>query len=352
VRALRGAVDAVIGSPEETEASKGPPERTALEVAQERDALLTVSRRAMACTFEVYLPAVLRGVGTEAALAALDLVDELESQMTVYRETSEVLEVNRLAAFRPVEVEARMFGLLERALEISHATDGAFDLTTGPLSDVWGFSRRQGRLPSPEELEFAMSRVGYEHVVLDHLSRSISFSKEGVAINLNGIGKGYALDRVAELLAGAGLDHFLLHGGNSSVLARTADGDNPPWRIGVRNPVRPTERVGEVLIGSRAVGTSGSGTQNFHHSGKRYGHILDPRTGWPADGVLSATVLAPTGADADALATAFYVMGPDAAEEFCRHRPEIRALLICPPRSGARVNVHLMGESDGWWRPL
>jgi thiamine biosynthesis lipoprotein len=350
VRALQGAADAATGLSGE----EGAPEmqrQGTLELPRSSDYLLAVSRRAMACTFEVHLPAATRGTGTEAGLAALDLVDDLESQLTVYRNTSEVIEINRWAARRAVEVEERLFDLLESAVRISGETAGAYDITSNPLSEVWGFSRRRGELPSPADLEAALSRVGYEQIVLERNTRCISFSRPGVTINLNSIGKGYALDRMEEQLCQQGFDRFLLHGGNSSVLGRVAGADDRPWRIGVRNPVRPTQRLGEVLIADRAVGTSGSGTQFFHHQGRRYGHILDPRTGYPAERVLSATVLADSGAEADALATAFYVMGPEHVSEYCQRHPETAAVLICPPGTGARVELHLFGAADEWWRP-
>jgi FAD:protein FMN transferase len=347
-RALRDAVDGALGPAGDASTGwKSIPR----PVAEASDYLLSVSRQAMACTFEVHFPAVLRGRGTEAALAALNRIDELEAQMTVYRAASEVLDINRLAAEQPVHVEERLFGLLERAIELSRETAGAFDITSTPLSEIWGFSRRQGRLPSEGEIEAAKRRVGYEQIVLDPSKRTIAFTRPGVAINLNSIGKGYALDRVAELLVESGLERFLLHGGNSSVLGRSGPEDQPAWRIGVRNPLRPTERLGELLVADRAVSTSGSGTQFFHHRGKRYGHLLDPRTGYPAEGVFSATVLAPRGADADALATAFYILGPEKVEEFCRRHEEIGAILVCPGRSGRKVERWTFGAADAYWRP-
>jgi thiamine biosynthesis lipoprotein len=349
-RALRDVVDGALG-PAEAGDQPGLPTPQSLEYAGSSDYLLSVSRRAMACTFEVHFPAAVRGAGTQAALAALDRIDELESQMTVYRAASEIVDINRLAAERAVPVEERLFGLLERAVELSRETGGAFDITSNPLSETWGFSRRQGRLPTEGEVEAARNRVGYEQIVLDPAARTVAFAAPGVTINLNSIGKGYALDRVAELLAERDLDRFLLHGGNSSVLGRNGS-EAPPWRIGVRHPLRPRERLGELLVTDRAVGTSGSGTQYFHHRGKRYGHILDPRSGYPAEGVLSATVLAPTGADADALATAFYIMGPETVEEYCRRHEDIGAILVCPGPAARTAELCLFGTAEEWWRPL
>src|SRR5262249_6459055 len=145
----------------------------------------------------------------------------------------------------------------------------------------------------------------------------VSFQAPGIEINLGSIGKGYALDRMSEMLTDSGIENFLLHGGNSSVLARGTQRDTS-WQIGLRHPLDPQRRIGEISLRNRALGTSASGTQFCEYEGRRYGHILDPRTGQPTQGTLSATIAAPSGAEADALATAFYVMGAEAAIGYCR----------------------------------
>jgi len=277
-----------------------------------------------------------------AVLAAFDLVESLETQLTVYRATSEILEINRTAADGPVAVEPRLFAMFELAERLHQETDGAFDITSGPLSEVWGFSRREGRVPSDAELAEALGRVGMQDVVLDAAQGTIAFRRHRLSVHLNSIGKGYALDRMAEVLAEQGVENFLLHGGRSSVLARggssgnTAPGNSaaenadPNWVIGLPHPLRPGERLMEIPLAGRALGTSGSGTQFFEHGGKRYGHLLDPRTGWSAEGVYTATAIAPTAAEADALSTAFYVLGPEKTGQYCARRPEIAAVLVCP----------------------
>jgi thiamine biosynthesis lipoprotein len=172
-------------------------------------------------------------------------------------------------------------------------------------------------------------------------------------LNLGSIGKGYALDRVGQLLAAAEIHDVLVHGGNSSVLARGSHGATPGqgWSVGVRNPLRPDHHLGEIRLRDRALATSGSGTQFFMHEGQRYGHILDPRTGWPAQEVLSATVIAPTAALAEALSTAFYVLGSKQAEAYCQQHAEISAILVCLPdpqidkRSGI-AQVHTFGMTQ------
>jgi thiamine biosynthesis lipoprotein len=314
--------------------------------------LIRLARRAMACTFEVFLNAGQYPQGTAVALAALDLVDQLEDQLTVYRESSEVSSLNLAAAFTAVEVEPRLFALLERALQLYQETNGAFDVTAGRLSTVWGFTRRAGTIPAADALTVALECVGSEYVELDPEGPRVRFKRPGLEINLGGIGKGYALDRCAELLAGAGIEDVLLHGGNSSVLARgshAAAGEADGWLIGVRNPLRPDRRLGHLRLRDRALATSGSGTQFFVHEGRRYGHILDPRTGWPAEGVLTVSVLAASAADADALATAFYVLGPAAAESYCRTHPEVGMVMLCPGERAGALAFYVSGLDDDEW---
>lgn len=316
--------------------------------------VVSVCRRAMACDFEVQLAAGRRDDSMQHVFTALDLVEALEDQLTVYRDQSEVIGINRLAAERPVEVEPRLFALLRLSERLCRETGGALDITAGPLSEAWGFSRRQGRLPSDAEIDAARARVGMHHVVLDDAHRTVAFRRPGVSVNLNSIGKGYALDRMAESLADGGVDDYLLHGGRSSVLAR---GGRPGeqgvgWPIGLRHPLRPTERLAEFYLRDQALATSGSATQFFRHRGRQYGHILDPRTGRPAEGIFSATVIAPSAAEADALSTAFYVMGPDAVREYCAGRPEVAAILVCPAHREGAVELATVGLDDRQWRRL
>jgi thiamine biosynthesis lipoprotein len=335
----------------------------------------------MACEFEVLLNAHAQPEAAEAAVEALDLVDQLEDQLTVYRDHSEIMKINREAALGDVAVESQLFELLEHAAALHEATSGAFDITAGPLAKAWGFYRRQGRLPTEEELVQALERVGSQHLGLDSDRRTVRFDIPGIEINLGGIGKGYALDRAAEVLLGGDAKNFLLHGGQSSVLARgnrlptlpsRGRGGDPPtsgtdsgdgstdeaganelsgWLVGVTHPLRPRERLGLVRLKDRAMGTSGSGTQFFTHRGKRYGHILDPRTGRPAEGVLSVSVLADRAATADALATALYVMGVAPAVKFLENHQEIAALIVAPGKQRGAIELLTVGLSDDDWEP-
>jgi thiamine biosynthesis lipoprotein len=284
---------------------------------------IKIQRRAMACRFEITLDS--RDARfVPAAHAALELVAAIEAQLTVFRDSSALVHINRNAAAAPVPCEASLFALLQRCGEWSRATDGAFDITTTPLSRCWGFLRRSGRLPSDDEIATAQAVVGMRHVAFVPETGSVAFARPGVELNLNAVGKGYALDRIAVTLRAAGVRHALLSAGQSSVLA--IGGRDRGWSIDLVSPRRETP-LARVWLRDAALGTSGAGEQFVVVDGRRYGHVLDPRTGWPADGMLSATVACDSAADADALSTAFLVAGPALADRVCRAHASVLALV-------------------------
>jgi FAD:protein FMN transferase len=310
---------------------------------------------AMAVEFQVFLSAANANSAGALAMEALQLLEPLEAQMTVYRESSEVSRVNRQAAYSPVEMEENLFQLFELAVNISAETNGAYDMSSGALTKLWGFYRRQGRMPSRSEIEAVLPCVGYEKLNLDSNERTIQFQREGIELNLGGIGKGYALDCLGRFLREGTLHDFLIHGGQSSVIAGGSRGGKNTiagWTVGLAHPLRPQTRLAEFYLHDQALGTSGSGTQFFHHQGKKYGHIIDPRSGHPAEGVLSCTVIAPTAAEADALSTAFYVGGVELAESYCQAHPEISALMVLPTTSAHSLEIRPMQLSSERWKSL
>ena len=291
--------------------------------------MLRFARRAMATTFEVILPFA-TAAAHAMAQAALDEIDRLESQLSVFRDTSEVSRLNARAAHHPVRVERNLFDLLALADKIHRETEGAFDISVGALIKTWGFFRRAGRVPTPEERAAVRERIGMKHVVLDTERQSVFYERQGLEINLGSIGKGYALDRAIALL-GHRYDttNILIHGGHSSMFAL---GNESPgacgWTIGVADPQRPQHRRGHLHLRNRAMATSAATQQYFEHEGRKLGHLLDPRTALPAEGMLSATVTAPTAAEADALATAFFILGIEKARAYCEQHGQVGAVLI------------------------
>lgn len=309
-------------------------------------AVVRMSRFAMACDFEVLLWGRQRDYLEAAAQQALEDVRVLEGQLSAYQLLSEVDQINAAAASRPVRVSPQVFGLLEQAIRISAATGGAFDITVGPLVKCWGFYQRSGRLPSAREMETARAVVGYQHLRLHHEWMSVSFDAEGMEINLGAIGKGYAVDRVVEYLASLGIPGALVDAGRSSSYALGTQPAGEAWRLGVEHPLDPNRRVAVLSVSNVGVSNSGPTQQFFEADGVVYGHIIDPRTGWPAQGVLSAVAIAPTAAESDALSTAFSVMGVEATRAYCEAHPGVRALLVPRPQAGDRVAPVAIGLNE------
>lgn len=304
---------------------------------------IVLARRAMACEFELRFNATEEENPTEAGMVALDLIEQIEDQLTVYRDHSELIDINERAATEPVDVDPRLFKLLQLADTLWRQSDGAFDLTCGPLSRVWGFSNREGKMPEPDALEQARTLVGWQQVELDPTAQTVRFRQPGVEINVNSIGKGYALDRAGELLAEWEVNDSFMHGGGSTLLARGDSWglESGGWLAGIRDPLQPERRLAQIVLRNEALSSSGDGTQFFEHDGRRYGHLIDPRTGMPTEGLLMATAIAPTAAEADALSTAFYLLGVEGTERFCQQRPDVGALLLAQaPGDTDKTEVH------------
>src|SRR5262245_4309435 len=266
------------------------------------DHWVRVHRVAMACRFEVMLSSD-DAIDVEAARAALDEADAIESILTIFRE-SEVTELNRRGAGEDVTVSTTLASLLLRCARLHAATDGAFDVTATPLGRCWGFLRREGRVPAEAEIEQALSRVGMAHVHVDAARRAVSFDCPDVEVSFGAIGKGYALDRMSSVLRERGARRALLSAGSSSVLA--IGGRGRGWPVDVR-PSLARRTLLRLWIRDGAVGTSGAGEQFIVVGGRRYGHVIDPRSGRPAQGLLAASVVTGDAASADALSTAFLI---------------------------------------------
>lgn len=320
--------------------------------------LLRFRRRAMATTFEVALPPYAAAEPWEAATVALDQIDAVEDLLTVYRDDSEVARVNARAATTAVQVDAELFELLTRCLEWGRTSEGAFDVACGAMVKAWGFYQRAGRVPSVQERIAAMQCSGQRHVVLDSQRQTVQFRRQGLELNFGSVGKGYALDRAGQRLRRErGVCQALLHGGGSSLLALgSLPGSPRGWPIRLRHPYDPQRHLGTVYLRDAALGVSAATFQFFEYRGQRLGHILDPRRGWPARGTACAAVIAPSAAQADALSTAAFVLGPPGAQRLAQLYPETAFLLLPETPDGqtaARPIVFLGSQrSPGEFAPL
>ncbi len=259
-------------------------------------------------------------------------VRRLDSLLSNYKERSEWSQVNRDAAAGPVRVSAELFRLLEACVAYSRKSEGAFDITVGPLVKVWGFYRGSGRLPHRAEIRAALSRVGYRKLRLNPDEQTVYFQSRGVEIDPGGIGKGYAVDQVVEILRRAGLTAALVTAGGSSVYALGAPPGEKGWKLAIKHPKNPSKTVEEVLLRDASMSTSGSYEKFFSARGKVYSHIFDPRTGYPATGVLSVSVIAPRTLDSEAWTKPYFIQGRAWSAQnkpkgfrvfFCEDKPEL-----------------------------
>jgi thiamine biosynthesis lipoprotein len=303
------------------------------------DHWVRVHRVAMACRFEVMLSSD-DAIDVEAARAALDEADAVESVLTIFRE-SEVTDLNRRGAGEQVVVSSTLSSLLLRCGRLHAATGGAFDVTATPLSRSWGFLRREGRVPSDAEIAQVLPSVGMTHVVVDPARRTVTYDRPGVEVSFGAIGRGYALDRMAGVLRARGARRALLSAGASSVLA--IGGRGRGWPVDVR-PSLVSRAAGRLWIRDAAVGTSGAGEQFVVAGGKRFGHVIDPRSGRPAHGVLAASVVTGDAASADALSTAFLIGGVPLARAYCESHPGTMAILVL---DNGEESPEVFGRHDG-----
>jgi thiamine biosynthesis lipoprotein len=288
---------------------------------------LEKSDQAMGSAFSVVLYGSDRATLKTAADAAFDEVERLDRMLSNYLPGSEWSEVNRNAGLQPVKLSAELFQLLSDCMNYSRQSDGAFDITVGPLMKVWGFYKGDGLLAQPAEVRNALARIGYRRVHLDPAARTVQFDQPGMELDPGGIGKGYAVDRMVEVLKRKGVEIALVSGAGSSIYGLGAPPEEPAgWRINIRSPKNPGQSAAEVFLKNMSLSTSGSYEKFFWAEGRRYSHIMDPRTGYPAQGTSSVSVLAPRTIDSEVWAKPYFIHG---RVWTAAHKPQDFRVFLC-----------------------
>jgi len=268
---------------------------------------------------------------SEAAEAVFRIFREVDARMSEWKETSPLSAVNRAAGGEPVPVSGDLRRVLHRALDVARLTDGAFDPTWAALWGLWDFRAAEPRVPAAEEIARRAALVDWTRVEIDDAAGTVRLAEPGMALGLGGIAKGWALDRAAEELRRGGFRSFLLTAGGQVTaggLRHTADGRRP-WSVGIRDPRgAPDDFFARVPVTDASLSTSGDYERFFVVDGVRYHHILDPRTGRPARGLRSATVISPDATLADALSTALMVMGVERGMDLVQQLPQAEAVLV------------------------
>lgn len=293
---------------------------SAQQRAYERELLL------MGTAFQISVVSDNEKRASTAIDAAIAEIQRIEGLISGWKETSETSEINRNAGIKPVIVSPELFQLIERSIKVSDLTEGAFDITFAGMGDLYSFDKTEHLLPNDSTVKKHLDNVGYQHIMLDKRNSSVYLQKKGMKIGFGAIGKGYAANKAKQLLIKLGFENGVVNAAGDL----NAWGSNiiKPWSIGIADPENHDNIIASLEATNQSIVTSGNYEKYFTHEGKRYSHIINPRTGYPATGLKSVTIIAPDAELADALATSVFVMGRQSGLEMIEQLKGVECLLI------------------------
>ena len=258
---------------------------------------------------------------------SIDEIQRIENLISEWKPETQISEVNRNAGIKPVKVDPEVFALTEKGIYFSKLTDGAFDISIVAMDKIWKFDDSMNELPSEESIKNSVKNVGYQNIILDENNSTIFLKNKGMKIGFGSIGKGYAADKTRELMKSFGVKAGIINAsGDISTWGTQPDGK--PWAIGINNPFKD-DKIAEVLyLKENAVTTSGSYEKYAEIHGKRYSHIMNPKTGYPSTGLTSVTVVGPNATMANGFSTSIMVLGKKEGLKLIKKFPEYQYLLI------------------------
>lgn len=265
----------------------------------------------------------------KAVQASVDKISDIENKMSLNISTSEINKINKNAGIAPVKVSKNTFDVVKASLIYGEKTKGSFDITVEPLVSLWGIGTDKARIPSKDEISNALSLINYKDVVINEKESTIMLKRKGQAIDLGAIAKGYTADELKKVLLNYNVSSaFLNLGGNVYVLGNKPD--KTPWKIGVQNPLEPRgDYLGIVSVSDKSVVTSGNYERFFERNGKRYHHIFDTKTGYPAEkGLISVSIISDKSIDGDALSTSVYTLGLDEGKKLIESLKDVEAVFV------------------------
>ena len=258
---------------------------------------------------------------------AVGEITRIEKLISSWDPASQTSEINRNAGIKSVKVDEELYTLIGRSVEISKLTDGAFDISFASMDKIWKFDGSMTEMPSEEAIKQSVAKIGFKNIFLDPENFTVFLKLEGMKIGFGGIGKGYAADKAKKLLVEKGVSAGIINAsGDMNTWGKQPDGEF--WKVAITNPMDKNKAFALLPLNENAVVTSGNYEKYVTFNGVRYTHIIDPRTGYPAVGIISATVFAPKAEIADALATSIFVMGKDVGIDFINQLPKIECIVI------------------------
>lgn len=258
---------------------------------------------------------------------ALSEISRIEKEISSWDPESETSKIIANAGIQPVKVNRESFDLITRAVKISELTEGAFDITYASMDRIWKFDGSMNHLPTDDEIAQSIRKVGYKNIVLDPEHQTVFLKNKGMRIGFGAIGKGYAADKAKQLLISEGVNGGIINASGDLTTWGTQP-DGSPWMVGITNPLNKNKVFSWFPLDNNAVVTSGNYEKFVEFNGKKYTHIIDPRTGWPVSGLTSVTIFAPKAELADALATSVFVMGRETGIDFINQLPGMECVIV------------------------
>jgi len=258
------------------------------------------------------------------AIAEIKRIEKIISSWDANSETS---KINQNAGIKPVKVSAELFHLIERAKQIAKLTDGAFDISYASMDKIWKFDGSMTQMPSAQKIKQSVAKVGYQNIILNTHNQTVFLKLKGMKIGFGGIGKGYAADSAKKLLISKGVKAGIINAsGDMNTWGKQPNGQE--WQVAITNPMNKNKAFALLPISNKAVVTSGNYEKYVNFGGKRYTHIINPKTGYPASGIVSVSVFSKSAELADALATSVFVMGVDVGLNRINQLPQVECIII------------------------
>lgn len=259
--------------------------------------------------------------------SAVEEVKRIENLISDWIPTTPLSEINKNAGIKPVKVPQELIDLIERSIKISKLTDGAFDISYASMDRIWKFDGTMNEMPSPEAIKNSVAKVGYQNIIVNKEQQTVFLKSEGMKLGMGGIGQGYIADKIKALLLSKGCVAGLVNvSGDISTWGKQPNGK--PWKVGIKNPMNKNKIFATFPLEDTAVETSGSYEKYVTFNGKRYSHIIDTRTGYPATGLISVSIFAKTTELADALATGIFVLGKEVGMDLVNQLPGIGCIMV------------------------
>lgn len=287
----------------------------------------TRTLKLMGSRFDITVVAQNENQGNTFIDMAVNEISRIEKIISSWNSGSETSKIIASAGIRPVEVDKELFDLISRAIQISELTEGAFDISYASMDRIWKFDGSMNHAPTNYEVEQSVSKVGYKNIVLNRENHSVFLKIKGMRIGFGAIGKGYAADKAKQLLISQGVIGGIINASGDLTTWGTQP-DGTPWMVGITNPLNKDKVFSWFPLDNNAVVTSGNYEKYVEFNGKKYTHIIDPRTGWPVSGLTSVTVFAPKAELADALATSVFVMGLDTGLNLINQLPGVECVIV------------------------